>query len=119
MAHCGYGTIELCRLAEPLEWFKPHELSILHDRKARACSIAVKSGLMSYDPETKRYMVKSNWRLTLIQRNNPFLAKKLPEPEPEPDEGKPFMSPAQKHKLAQTTVQSAMTHRTALEMAWR
>jgi len=40
-------------------------------------------------------------------------------PEPEPDEEKPLMSSEQKRKLAQTTVQSALTHRTALEMAWR
>ena len=39
--------------------------------------------------------------------------------EPEPDEEKPLLSREQTRKLAKTTVQSALTHRTALEMAWR
>ena len=120
MAHCGYGTIELCRLAEPLEGFKPSQLPIRSKKKARSCVSALKSGLLAYDPETRRYMVKSNWRMILILRNNPLVSKRPPEPAPEPDDDdKPLLTREQKRKLAQSTVQSAMSSRTALEMAWR
>ena len=70
---------------------------------------------MDHDEATNRYKVRHNWRQLLIERN--MVLKKPPEPEP--DEEKPLMSSEQKRKLAQTTVQSALTHRTALEMAWR
>lgn len=97
-----------------MDWFRSRELRspLITGRYYDVCVKATSFGLMDYDEATNRYKVRHNWRQLLIERN--MVLKKPPEP----DEEKPLLSSEQKRKLAQTTVQSALTHRTALEMAW-
>ena len=115
----GNTVIAACAVGERLDWFRTRELRspLVTGRYYDFCVKATSFGLMDYDEATNRYKVRHNWRQLLIERN--MVLKKPPEPEPEPDEDKPLLNSEQKRKLAQTTVQSALTHRTALEMAWR
>lgn len=115
----GNTVIAACAVGERLDWFRTRELRspLITGRYYDFCTKAVSFGLMDYDQATNRYKVRRNWRELMLERN--MVTKRPPEPEPEPYEDKPLLTREQKHKLAQSTVQSALTHRTALEMAWR
>lgn len=116
----GDTVLAACAVGERLDWFRSRELRspLITGRYYDFCVKATSFGLMDYDEATNRYKVRHNWRQLLIERN--MVLKKPPEPAPEPDDDdKPLLTREQKRKQAQTTVQSALTHRTALEMAWR
>jgi len=101
----------------PNGWFRSRDLGRDFWRmdKYNICQRAMKYGLMEYDSEKNLYRVREGWRTILEYKQS-----KPEKPKIERKREESYVMPKeQKHKLAISTVQSALRNRPLIEQVWR